>query len=82
MASHAAFKIALVRISFNTLTFEEIIDNGFDEISELSKVKDKDINKLIRHIGRWWVPRGPTHDATGVLIAPVLQQIALYLFLA
>ena len=52
MASRAAFKAALVRIGFNTLTANEIIANRFDEISVLGKVEDKDIDKLIRHIGR------------------------------
>ena len=77
MTRHAVFKAALVRICFNSLTANEIVDNGFDEISVLGEVEDKDIDELIRHIGRWRRPQLPMRDATCVLVDPAPQQITL-----
>ena len=77
MSTCAAFKAALVRIGFNTLTADEIIINGFDNISVLGEVEEKDIDELVRHIGRWRGPRVATSDASGDLIIPPPQQITL-----
>lgn len=80
MVSRAAFKVALVWIGFNTLTADEIIENGFDEISVLSEVEDKYINKLIRHIGRWR-DHEQTRMTRWVCSWTLSHSISLYLFL-
>ena len=47
------FRTALGRIGFNEPTAQEIINNGFDDISSLATVTEDDISDLVKHIGRW-----------------------------
>ena len=77
MASQSEFNITLVRIGLNDLNAEALIISGFDEISILSEVKEKDVIELACHIERWQGPRIATHDADGMIINPDLQQITL-----
>ena len=79
MTNRDTFNALLVRIGFNTITADEIINKGFDEISVLGEMEDKDIDKLIFHIGRWQGPRAPTHEPTDVLMA-LPHSRSLYTF--
>ena len=49
----ALFIDALIRIVFNAVTVDEIVDNGFDMINVFQSQKYKDIKNLVRYIGRW-----------------------------
>ena len=66
----ALFIDALVRIGFNTVTANDIFNNGFDTIDILSSQEDKDTDDLVRYIGRWLGTPILTRTAPGVPIAP------------
>ena len=73
----ALFVEALVRIGFNTVTADEIVANGFGSIDILRSLEDKDIDDLVRHIGRWRGQDKPTRTQRGAVITPVPVQISL-----
>ena len=66
------FRRALGRVGFNAPTCQEIIDNGFINISTLSTVTDDELTELVKHIGRW---RGA--PAPAVVGQPVPLQVTL-----
>ena len=53
MAELVNVKNALVRIGFNDVTRQDIIDNGFDFLSSLLLVSETEITELAKHVGRW-----------------------------
>ena len=60
------FRAALGRIGFNLPTRQEIINNGFVNISSLATVTDDDISDLVKHIGTWKVIPVPAPVVAGV----------------